>query len=41
MLTTRISLKVHNAHKNEKLEKIMQEQYFCVINMKDGVKPMI
>jgi hypothetical protein len=41
MLTSKISLKVHNGHKNEKLEKIMYEQYFCVINMKDDVKPMI
>ncbi len=27
--------------KNEKLEKTIQEQYVCVMNMKNGVKPII
>ncbi len=38
---SKISQKIHNGHKNEKLEKLIQEQYICIINIKNGVKPMI
>ncbi len=34
-------LKVHNGHKNEKLEKNIQEQYVCIMNMNNDVKPII
>jgi len=36
-----IFLKVHNGHKNEKLEEIIYEQYDCIMNMKNVAKPII
>jgi hypothetical protein len=40
-LQIEISLKVHNGHKNEELEKNILEQYVCIMNMKNGVKQII
>jgi hypothetical protein len=37
VLWIEISLKVNNGHKNEELEKIIYEQYICIMNMKNGV----
>jgi hypothetical protein len=40
-LRIEISLKVHNGHKNEKLEKNNLEQYVCIMNMKNGMKQIM
>ncbi len=34
------SLKIHKGHKNYKLQKTISKQYVCIINSKNGMKPI-
>jgi hypothetical protein len=35
-----MSLKTHKGHKNEKLQKYISKKYDCIINVKNGMKPI-
>ncbi len=35
-----MSSKVHKGHKNYKLQKTTSKQYVCIINVKNGMKPI-